>query len=135
MFHVAKLLDHGQHHVGGLFHDFNLPGEIHAFKVLMAEVDALRQFLDRLGNFAKRQRQGLNVLAFETGHKCFHQFRGDLLRDLFLLAARECKIVQTFGGRGGFDHFNDQPDAFVGFAGGIFQQLIKPVGLSEEQLQ
>jgi hypothetical protein len=53
----------------------------------------------------------------------------------FLLAARERKIVQTFGGRRGFDQLDDQPDAFVGFARGVLQQLIKPVTFSEECLK
>ena len=53
----------------------------------------------------------------------------------FSLRRESARSSRFLAGAGRLEHLDDQADAGMGFLRGVFQQLIKPVGLSEEHLE
>src|SRR5690606_9011820 len=70
---VAQLLDHLQHHAGGLLQHRRARREVDVLQVLGGQRIAVGELLDLLGDLVQRRAQGLDVLALDRGDEAVDQ--------------------------------------------------------------
>jgi len=131
----AETFDEVHDTFGGVFDQLNLLGKIHVAHVLRRELDALAEFFHGLGNAVKRQRQCVNVLAFERGDEGGIDGVADLVGDFLVLAAGAGEGFQRDRLIKRLAQFDERLDAVVGFERAGFEQAKKQVLFAEQFLE
>ena len=131
----AEAFDEVQDAFCGVHDQLDLLGEIHAANVLGRELDAFAEFFHGLGDAVKRQRQGVNVLAFERGDEGGVNGVADLVGDFLVLAPGVGKRLQFDGLVERLAQSDQRLDAVVGLERAGLEQAEKQVFFAEQFLE
>src|SRR5438270_207512 len=91
---LAECLRHLHKRIARLFKHRELAPKIEPLQQPRTKLDPLRNFFDRLWDTIQTERECLNILAFERGHKAGRKRITDFVKKAVFLGARKDELVE-----------------------------------------